>query len=153
MSEKLDGIRAFWNGRVMTSKHAKHIWCPKWFIEHLPNNVSLDGELWLGRGTLELLGGVLNSKEDTPPWKNIILTIFDMPSSSAPYEIRIRDLTNLVLPHHVRISEVERCRGKNHLQDCLLMILDVGGEGLMLNKPNSVYVASRTDTLLKLKVC
>ena len=50
MSEKMDGVRAYWNGEKLISKQAKDISCPNWFIEGLPKEVKLDGELWMGRG-------------------------------------------------------------------------------------------------------
>ncbi len=28
--------------------------CPSWFTEHLPSEMELDGELWMGRGTTHL---------------------------------------------------------------------------------------------------
>ena len=65
MSEKLDGVRGYWNGQSMISKHGKEIICPQWFIDQLPkNDISLDGEFWLGRGTFELTNGTLHSSKD-----------------------------------------------------------------------------------------
>ena len=54
MSEKLDGVRGYWNGQSMISRQGKEISCPQWFIDQFPKNISLDGEFWLGRGTFEL---------------------------------------------------------------------------------------------------
>ena len=34
--------------------------CPNWFIEELPKDISLDGELWMGRGTFEKLNKYSN---------------------------------------------------------------------------------------------
>jgi DNA ligase 1 len=36
MSEKLDGVRGYWNGQSMISRYGKEIICPTWFIEQLP---------------------------------------------------------------------------------------------------------------------
>jgi ATP-dependent DNA ligase len=44
MSEKLDGVRAYWNGQKLISRHSKEILCPNWFTQEL-NKISLDGEL------------------------------------------------------------------------------------------------------------
>ena len=49
MSEKLDGIRCFWNGAQMYSRNGKLFYPPKWFTEALPKNLALDGELWTKR--------------------------------------------------------------------------------------------------------
>jgi DNA ligase-1 len=153
ISEKLDGVRAHWNGSAIVSKHGKGIWCPDWFIENFPANISLDGELWCNRGAFELLNGVLGSAEDSLSWKQISYMIFDLPSSEEPFEIRMRDLKNMKLPRHVCVLDIERCRGMDHLQSRLVQILDLGGEGLMVNKPNSFYAMMRTNSLLKVKVC
>jgi DNA ligase-1 len=136
---------------MLLSRHGKEILCPAWFVEELPKDISLDGELWLGHGTLELLNGLLNSKESGVSWKSIFFITFDFPSSNNPYELRMRDMANLNLPSHVSVVNVEKCRGKDHIQARLAAMLEKGGEGLMANKPNSLYIASRTDRLLKVK--
>jgi DNA ligase-1 len=46
MSEKFDGIRCFWNGKMLFSRNGRVIKAPKWFLEGLPSDVKLDGELW-----------------------------------------------------------------------------------------------------------
>ena len=44
MSEKLDGIRAYWNGKNLISRGGKLIYAPKWFTKNYPP-FSIDGEL------------------------------------------------------------------------------------------------------------
>ncbi|MDP3031565.1 MAG: DNA ligase, partial [Rhodocyclaceae bacterium] len=56
VSEKLDGVRAYWDGRQLRFRSGNVILAPAWFIAALPAH-SLDGELWLGRGTFERLSG------------------------------------------------------------------------------------------------
>jgi hypothetical protein len=46
LSEKLDGVRAFWDGVRLYSKQGHVLHAPKWFSNFLPKNVALDGELW-----------------------------------------------------------------------------------------------------------
>ena len=152
ISEKLDGIRAYWNGKIMISRNGKKINCPNWFIEEIPKDISFDGELWLERGSFELLNGIINSNDDFE-WKRISFMVFDLPNSNETYEIRMRDLSNLNLPNHINLIDIERCKGNDHLQQCLVDIIGIGGEGLMVNKSNSFYVKSRVETLLKVKVC
>ena len=61
MSEKFDGIRAYWNCKILISRHGNKILTPSWFIEEFPKEeITLDGELWMGRGTFELLRGIIN---------------------------------------------------------------------------------------------
>ena len=45
MSEKLDGIRAYWDGEKLQTRKGKKIYAPKWFLKNFPK-FELDGELW-----------------------------------------------------------------------------------------------------------
>lgn len=153
MSEKLDGVRAYWNGQTLVSRYGKEFQCPSWFIQGFPRDVTLDGELWVDRGTLEYLTMILQSEDSGISWSNIHFMIFDLPGSSEPYETRSRNMANLFIPNHVYIVEIERCRGNDQLKGILKVISEHGGEGLMMNKLDSLYTASqRTESLLKVKV-
>ena len=48
LSEKLDGVRAFFDGRQFLSRQGNLFHAPDWFRTGLPD-VPLNGELWLGR--------------------------------------------------------------------------------------------------------
>ena len=48
MSEKLDGVRAYWDGHGFMSRQGNRYHAPDWFVAGLPD-VPLDGELWLAR--------------------------------------------------------------------------------------------------------
>ena len=48
MSEKLDGVRAYWDGEAFVSRLGNRFFAPDWFVEDLPAD-TLDGELWVGR--------------------------------------------------------------------------------------------------------
>src|SRR5438045_3542568 len=48
LSEKLDGVRAYWDGRALISRLGNRFHAPDWFLEGLPET-PLDGELWIGR--------------------------------------------------------------------------------------------------------
>ena len=48
LSEKLDGVRAYWDGTRFLSRQGNPFHSPPWFTAELPN-IPLDGELWLGR--------------------------------------------------------------------------------------------------------
>ena len=49
ISEKLDGVRAVWDGRVLRFRSGNPVSAPQWFLDGLPA-AALDGELWLARG-------------------------------------------------------------------------------------------------------
>jgi len=48
VSEKLDGVRAYWDGRRLITRGGLVINAPAWFTAAFPA-VALDGELWMGR--------------------------------------------------------------------------------------------------------
>jgi DNA ligase-1 len=50
MSEKLDGVRCYWNGSAMYTRNGNLFYPPDWFKQELPNDMALDGELWTKRG-------------------------------------------------------------------------------------------------------
>ena len=54
VSEKYDGVRAYWDGRQLRFRSGRVVQAPAWFISRLPTR-ALDGELWLGRGRFEAL--------------------------------------------------------------------------------------------------
>ena len=58
VSEKLDGVRAIWDGQTLRFRSGRQVSAPKWFLDGLPK-APLDGELWIGRGTFERLYGIV----------------------------------------------------------------------------------------------
>ena len=53
MSEKLDGIRAYWNGTRLLTRKGLPLRPPPWFTAGFPS-FELDGELWSGRGGIRI---------------------------------------------------------------------------------------------------
>ena len=48
ISEKLDGVRCYWNGSEMYTRTGNHFFAPDWWKLKLPK-IALDGELWTER--------------------------------------------------------------------------------------------------------
>ena len=151
MSEKLDGIRTYWNGEMLESKQGNKIECPNWFVEDLPKDISLDGELWMGRKSFEAVVATINSLDENN-WKSVKYMVFDIPKSVKPFENRMDDLKKLKLNSHAIVVTHELCAGNTQLVESLRKLVDKGGEGWMLNMPGSKYVGERTVSLLKVKV-
>jgi DNA ligase-1 len=55
------------------------------------------------------------------------------------------------LPSFVKIVEMVKCKGKDHLKQYFDEIIAKGGEGVMLREPQSLYKAGRSDSLRKFK--
>ena len=62
MSEKLDGVRCYWNGTKTYSRTNNEFFPPKWFTDALPKNVALDGELFLGRDKFQECVGIVKTQ-------------------------------------------------------------------------------------------
>ncbi|MDX1948142.1 MAG: DNA ligase [Pirellulaceae bacterium] len=153
MSEKLDGVRAYWDGRQFLSRQGNVYHAPDWFLAGLPAT-PLDGELWLARKAFQRTVSIVRRQDKSDHWREISYLVFDAPAAGGGFEERtaaLRDsLASLDVPH-IRPLEHERCRGVEHLRRELARIEALGGEGLMLRQPGSLYEAGRSATLLKVK--
>ena len=58
ISEKLDGIRAHWDGNQFVSRGGKIFAAPFWFTERFPA-VARDGDLWIARGQYERTSSIV----------------------------------------------------------------------------------------------
>lgn len=92
----MDGVRAYWNGQTLLSRQNKVIEAPEDFINSLPRNITLDGELWMGRGTYEQLISILTSKNGD--WTGVQYWVFDLPSSNQSFMERMVQLELIDLP-------------------------------------------------------
>lgn len=150
MTEKYDGVRAYWDGKKLISKQGGDIPCPAEFVENLPK-VPLDGELWIERNSFHRMNGVLHSN-DKGLWRDVKYVVFDLPGSPHPFETRMEELRKLSLPSNVQLVEPVRCRDMTHLKEHMGSLLKLGAEGLMLSEPGSLYTPGRRGSLLKIKV-
>jgi DNA ligase-1 len=153
MSEKLDGVRAYWDGQQFLSRQGNIYHAPDWFIEGLPN-VPLDGELWLARKSFQRTVSIVRRQDKSEHWKEIRYLVFDAPAAGTPFEERLGFLSDSLRSSKnsfVALHEHVLCRDLNHLREELQRIEALGGEGLMLRQPGSKYVPGRSATLLKVK--
>lgn len=110
MSEKLDGMRCFWDGGVSrnlpanevpwanTAKDARYrnqqyatgLWtrygnvihAPDWWLDQLPP-ILLDGELWIGRKQFQQIVSIVKDLIPGPGWEHIKYAILDSPPMNA----------------------------------------------------------------------
>jgi DNA ligase-1 len=153
LSEKLDGVRAYWDGKQFISRLGNAYLAPDWFIEHLPE-FPLDGELFAGRGKFQQAVSIARRMDRGSGWRALSYVIFDAPALAHGFEDRIRHLEDHfgAKPAPLaRVLEHRVCKGLSDLHEELRRVEDLGGEGVMLRRPGSRYVAGRSDTLLKVK--
>jgi DNA ligase-1 len=153
MSEKLDGVRAYWDGERFVSRLGNTYHAPDWFTAGLPN-VPLDGELWVGRKQFQRTVSIVRRQDRSKEWEDVRYVVFDAPAIEDGFEARmeflvgtLRQAAHRFATHH----QQERCLGVEHLRSELGRVEGLGGEGLMLRKPGSRYEVGRSSTLLKVK--
>lgn len=152
ISEKLDGVRAYWDGSKFLSRQGNEFMAPDWFVAGLPST-PLDGELWLDRKAFQKTISIVRRQDRSEHWKQIRYVIFDSPAEKSPFEARIASLkSQFRKPHaYAQLLEHSICQSTEHLKQELERIESLGGEGLMLRQPGSKYEIGRSSTLLKIK--
>lgn len=152
-SEKLDGVRAYWDGKRMISRAGNVFAAPKWFTEGWPD-VPMDGEIFGGRGQFHETSGLVRRLVPHPGWKKLVYFVFDLPTHPGTWQERQQALEQLVeqihSPYLAAVPSI-RVRSRKHLDQILDTIEKAGGEGVMIVDPKSRYVGARTRGLLKVK--
>jgi DNA ligase-1 len=153
MSEKLDGVRAYWDGKQFLSRQGNLYHAPDWFIEGLPP-VPLDGELWIDRKKFQRTVSIVRRQDKNDLWNEVRFLVFDAPAAAGGFEDRLAFLKDALAKGAAKFARQhphERCKSLDALRAELARIETLGGEGLMLRQPGSKYVAGRSATLLKVK--
>ncbi len=154
VSEKLDGVRAIWDGQTLRFRSGRTIHAPAWFVASLPKQ-ALDGELWAGRGSFERLSGIVRKEApDDAEWREVRYMIFELPGAAGTFAERAAQIEAVVRSANVPwLREISQFRvvHRSSLQKKLDEIVRGGGEGLMLHLADAPYQTGRSDVLLKLK--
>ena len=153
MSEKLDGVRAYWDGKQFISRLGNRFHAPDWFLAGLPD-VPLDGELWLDRKAFQRTISIVKRQDKSDHWKQVAFVVFDAPGLDDPFEKRIEYVEEYLTknrPAYARAHTHALCKSIDHLRTELARVEALGGEGLMLRQPASKYAVGRSATLLKVK--
>jgi DNA ligase-1 len=154
VSEKFDGVRAFWDGQSLRFRSGLPIAAPDWFIAGLPKT-PLDGELWLGRGRFDELSGTVRKKLPVEAeWRQLRYMIFDLPGASGSFAERAQRINALLVEaRQAWLQAVAQTHVANvtSLQTLLKQTVKTGGEGLVLHRANALWSPGRSDALFKLK--
>jgi DNA ligase-1 len=154
VSEKLDGVRAFWDGQVLRFRSGRKIAAPAWFTAALPAT-PLDGELWLARGKFDELSGIVRRKApNDAQWRELRYMIFDLPGATGSFGERAAQMVAVVASANVewlQAIEQRRVSDSATLQHQLDQLAGAGGEGLVLHRADSLWLPGRSDALFKLK--
>lgn len=154
VSEKLDGIRARWDGTHLISRGGNVFAAPAWFTKGFPP-VPLDGELWMGRGRYEEVSSIVRTQQSHDGWRNVHFMVFDLPAHGGTFAQRVIEMNRLKTESdspYLGIIEQQRVRSEEDLLKWLHTVIDEGGEGLMLHRETALYASGRSQDLLKLKL-
>jgi len=159
ISEKLDGLRAFWDGKHFYSRLGHRFPAPDFVLQGMPADVVLDGELFSKRGEFQSITSIVRSSKSGEKWKALKFHCFDAPEYKGRFEDRMAFVQALVAKASLQETKSSflvahphvRCESVNHLQTELKRVESENGEGLMIREPGSAYVPKRSSTLLKVK--
>src|SRR3954452_6919092 len=116
LSEKLDGVRAYWDGGKLLSRLGNVLHAPDWFVEKLPAH-PLDGELFLARKSFQKTVAIVRRQDKSDHWKQIKFLIFDAPGHGGPFEDRMKLLAKLAANEYASVHPHVPCKGIAHLKE------------------------------------
>ena len=152
LSEKLDGVRAYWDGKQFLSRQGNLYHAPDWFVAGLPTT-PLDGELWLGRKKFQRAVSIARRQDKSEHWKELTYVVFDAPGLDKAFEKRMEFVKDCLAkkPKYANALDQRLCKGVDDLRAELARLEGLGAEGLMLRRAGSRYENGRSSTLLKVK--
>ncbi|MBE8190120.1 MAG: DNA ligase [Candidatus Thioglobus sp.] len=154
MSEKLDGIRGFWDGKNLLSRGGNIIHAPKWFLQNYPP-FAIDGELWTKRGDFENISSIVRRDLPDNRWKNITHQIFEVPNQPGGLLERLAILKDFLRQNKttpIRIIRQSKIKKKYELKNFLNKIVSQKGEGVVVRNPATAYKTGRLNSALKVKI-
>ena len=153
MSEKLDGVRGYWDGQQLWSKNGTLFHPPQAFVAELPP-FALEGELWGGRGSFAATAAVVQRRDDPVGWLRLRFGIFDVPQAPGPFRQRLELASAWFAAHpsaHAFVIAQQPVHNRAELRRELARIERLGGEGLIVRDPEALYLAGRRPEILKVK--
>ena len=153
MSEKLDGIRAYWTGKELLSKNGNKINAPYWFIKDFPS-FELDGELWTKRDDFENIQNIVLDENPSSKWEEITYNIFEVPNTSGNFDKRLEKIKLWLQKNpnkYINIISQKVCGNESDLDNYLKDLLEKKAEGIILKNPKLEYFAGRSNDILKVK--
>lgn len=154
MSEKLDGVRAYWDGKQLYFRSGRVINAPAWFTEKFPAH-PMDGELWMGRAQFERLSGAVRRQHaNDDEWRQIQYCLFEYPLAAGNFRQRLQDLQNSVGKLQIswlRVIQQEPVKSVEQIEARLKQLMLQKAEGLVLHLANAEFEAGRSEFVYKLK--
>jgi len=153
MSEKLDGIRGFWDGKQLLTRGGKKIMAPDWFIKNYPP-FAIDGELWTRRADFEEISSIVRRKSPDKRWHKITHQIFEVPEQQGGLLGRLavlRDYLKTQVGSPIKIIKQYPINRQQQVKQFLQDVVRQSGEGVVVRNPNTAYQTGRLSSALKVK--
>ena len=155
-SEKLDGVRAYWDGRNLRSRNGKILAVPEGWSAHFPP-FALDGELYTARGEFEKIQSIVMDKTPSATaWSEIKFYVFDVPEASGGLLERLSELEKFIAKNpqagqNLKIIKQVKVKDNSEFEAFAEHIVAKGGEGAVAREPNAPYERKRSKNALKYK--
>ncbi|TNH03035.1 DNA ligase [Testudinibacter sp. TR-2022] len=152
MSEKLDGVRGFWDGKQLLSRSGNRFNPPDYFIQDFPP-FAIDGELFSQRGKFEKISSIIRTFDDIG-WQQLKLYVFDVPNAEGDLSQRLQQLADYLRQNpsaYIEIIPQIPIQNRRHAEDFLVEIERLGGEGIVVRNPHIPYQQQRSSQILKFK--
>ena len=153
-SEKLDGVRAYWDGENLLSRQGKKLNAPLSFTKNFPK-FALDGELYAKELKFEeIQASVMDKLPDEKAWSKLKFHVFDVPEASGGLprrlEVLAKFLKNEPNQNLIIIKQI-KMRDNAQFLKFTESIIAKGGEGAVVREPNAPYERKRSKNALKFK--
>lgn len=153
VSEKLDGIRAIWDGKRLWTRNHNPIYAPAFFTKNWPAS-RLDGELYIGRAQFELvLATVMDTRPNHQAWQKVRFHVFDMPSA-APFFKRAQSYQTLIEQQqntYLKAVTQHQFLDKSSFNTFYQKVIRNQGEGVILHLKSALFETDKSGSILKLK--
>lgn len=152
MSEKLDDVRGFWDGKQLLSRQGYPLNPPDYFVKNFPP-FAIDGELFSERGKFDEISATVRASEPKG-WYKLKLWVFDVPNASGDLFERLAKLKAHLAQNptpYIEIVPQTPVQSAEHLQQFFQEIQQKGGEGVVVRNPKASYIHGRSAQILKLK--
>lgn len=143
-SEKLDGVRAYWDGKHLYSKGGKLLTPPSFFTQNFPP-FEIEGELWSKRGDFHNIVSIIKSPKRSKEWEKLKFYIFEIPNQSGGILQRLEVLQTYLHSHpspYISIIPQLPLSNLEMLENALKEITQAGGEGIVIREKDAPYYLS-----------
>jgi len=152
MSEKLDGVRAYWDGEHLVSRNGNILNAPEFFTKNFPK-FELDGELWSKRADFDNISSIVRSSiipdlDLKSPWQQLTYNIFEVPNAKGDL---LQRLSKVKASKYLKLIKQIKVKDKQHLKNFQKSVEDKKGEGIVVRDGSLPYYTGRNKNALKVK--